>query len=458
MSQGEKFSKTKKFLIGGVDIILFHVSILLSFYIQFGKNIPERNLATYVSSLPYIMILFVMLNILFGVYILYNKSITDFIYLTVIIQIVMMIAIMAVTFAGRWFAFPRSVLLISFVVSSIILICWRSIIFKVYLKFSGTKRVMIVGEESKVLSAISNFNQAKNERHKVELVAINNLYTHIKENLNHFDIVYLASHIEENEKIKIYDLLINNDKKIFLNTSFENIILINPNIMNIEDESIIEISDFRISAEDELIKRLIDLVFSIILIVISSPIMLVTALLVKLTSPGPVLYKQVRITKDGKEFNVLKFRSMSSTAEKDSGPILATSNDSRVTRVGQYLRALRIDELPQLFNVLKGDMSVVGPRPERPFFVDQFKEVNKYYYLRHNVRAGITGYAQVYGKYATDFNSKLNFDLIYIKKYHILLDIKIMLQTIKILFDKVSSKGLEEDVVKEMPRNIKVLK
>src|SRR5690606_32532052 len=143
--------------------------ILLSFYIQFGKNIPERNLTTYVSSLPYIMILFVMLNILFGVYILYNKSITDFIYLTVIIQIVMMIAIMAVTFAGRWFAFPRSVLLISFVVSSIILICWRSIIFKFYLKFSGTKRVMIVGEESKVLSAISNFNQAKNERHKVEL-------------------------------------------------------------------------------------------------------------------------------------------------------------------------------------------------------------------------------------------------------------------------------------------------
>lgn len=458
MSQGEKFSKTKKYLIGAVDIVLFHVSILLSFYIQFGKNIPERNLTTYISSLPYIMILFVMLNILFGVYVLYNKSITDFIYLTVIIQIVMMIAIMAVTFAGRWFAFPRSVLLISFFVSSIILICWRSIIFKFYLKFSGTKRVMIVGEENKVLSAITNFNQAKNERHKVELVAINNLYKNIKENLNQFDIVYLASHIEENEKIKIYDLLIKNDKKIFLNTSFENIILINPNIMNIEDESIIEISDFRISAEDELIKRIVDIIFSIILIIISSPIMLITALLVKLTSSGPVLYKQVRITKAGKEFNVLKFRSMSSTAEKDSGPILATSNDSRVTKVGQYLRALRIDELPQLFNVLKGDMSVVGPRPERPFFVDQFKEVNKYYYLRHNVRAGITGYAQVYGKYATDFSSKLNFDLIYIKKYNILLDIKIMLQTIKILFDKVSSKGLDEDIAIEIPKNIKVLR
>ena len=459
MNQGEKFSKTKKFLIGAMDVILFHTSILLSFYVQFGDSIPERNMTTYTSALPYIMILFVMLNILFGVYVLYNKSITDFVYLTIIIQFFMMIAIMAVTFAGRWFAFPRSVLIISFLVSSIVLICWRGIIFKVYLKFSGTKRVMVVGEEPKVISAIMNFNQAKNERHKIELVAINNFLDNIQDNLSNFDIVYLASRIDEEEKIKIYDLLIKNDKKIFLNTSFENMILVNPNIMNIEDESIIEISNFRVTAEDGLIKRTIDIVFSILLIIISSPIMLITAILVKLTSKGPVLYKQVRITKDEKEFNVLKFRSMSATAEKDSGPVLASSNDARVTTIGKYLRALRIDELPQLFNVLNGDMSVVGPRPERPFFVDQFKEENNYYYLRHNVRAGITGYAQVYGKYATDFNSKLNFDLLYIKKYSILLDIKIMLQTIKILFDKVSSKGLEDEEsrTKEIPSNIKVL-
>ncbi|MBM6614269.1 sugar transferase [Desemzia sp. RIT804] len=459
MNQGEKFSKTKKFLIGTMDVIIFHISILLSFYVQFGQNVPERNMTTYTSALPYIMILFVMLNILFGVYILYNKSLTDFIYLTIITQLLMVVAIMAVTFAGRWFAFPRSVLLITLVVSSILLICWRAVIFKVYLKFSGTKKVMVVGEESNVISAVMNFNQAKNERHKIELVATDRFFKNIQENLNNFDIVYLASHIDEEEKIKIYDLLIKNEKKIFLNTSFENLILVNPNIMNIEDESIIEISNFRISAEDGLIKRMLDIVFSIILIILSSPIMLVTAVLVKLTSKGPVLYKQVRITLNGKEFNVLKFRSMSATAEKDSGPVLASSNDARVTTIGKYIRALRIDELPQLFNVLKGDMSVVGPRPERPFFVDQFKEENKYYYLRHNVRAGITGYAQVYGKYASDFNSKLNFDLLYIKKYSILLDIKIMLQTIKILFDKVSSKGLdEEELVKKMPENIKVLR
>ena len=187
--------------------------------------------------------------------------------------------------------------------------------------------------------------------------------------------------------------------------------------------------------------------------------MLITAILIKATSKGPVFYKQIRITKDQREFNILKFRTMSATAEKDSGPVLATANDARVTTIGKYLRSLRIDELPQLINVLKGDMSLVGPRPERPFFVDQFNKENPYYYLRHNVRAGITGYAQVYGKYATDFNSKLNFDLVYIKKYSFILDIKILLQTIKILFDKVSSKGLDEEVViGEIPENIQIYK
>jgi exopolysaccharide biosynthesis polyprenyl glycosylphosphotransferase len=201
---------------------------------------------------------------------------------------------------------------------------------------------------------------------------------------------------------------------------------------------------FHISPEDDLLKRAGDILISVILLILASPIMLVTALLIKATSKGPVFYKQTRITLDQREFSILKFRTMSATAEKDSGPVLAQANDSRVTTVGKYLRSLRIDELPQLINVLRGDMSLVGPRPERPFFVEQFKEENPYYELRHNVRAGITGYAQVYGKYSTDFQAKLKFDLVYIKNYSLLFDIQILLQTIKILFDKVSSKGVDE--------------
>ena len=208
----------------------------------------------------------------------------------------------------------------------------------------------------------------------------------------------------------------------------------------------LEISNFEINPEEAVLKRAFDLIVSVALLIVTSPIMLITAILIKLDSPGPIFYKQERITKGGRHFNILKFRSMSATAERESGPVLATKDDARITRVGRFIRSTRIDELPQLINVLKGDMSLVGPRPERPFFVKQYAEQNPYYTLRHNVQAGITGYAQVYGKYSSDFNRKLNFDLLYIKNYSLAFDFKLLFRTTKILFDKVSSRGFEEEV------------
>jgi exopolysaccharide biosynthesis polyprenyl glycosylphosphotransferase len=393
---------------------------------------------------------------------MYNKQKTDFIYLTIIIQFFMGILIMSTTFFGRWFTFPRTIVVISFLISSILLTIWRIIVFQLYVKLDGTKKVMVVGNEINCKRALFNFNQSKNNRHVMTHVVLHNYFHNIEKNIDDVDIVYVTENVAEDERTKIYELVIRKNKQLFLSTTFENLTLINPNIMNIEDESIIEINEFKISPEEDLVKRIIDFVISLILLIITSPVMLITAILVKVTSRGPVFYKQVRITKGQKEFNILKFRTMSATAEKDSGPVLATANDARVTTVGKYLRSLRIDELPQLINVLRGDMSLVGPRPERPFFVEQFVEQNKYYDLRHNIRAGITGFAQVYGKYASDFSSKLNFDLLYIQKYSLLFDIKILLQTIKILFDKVSSKGVDEEAIMDLstqsfPDIIKVL-
>lgn len=458
MSNSGGFDRTKKILSAGMEILVYHLSIYFSFWLRYNGDIPEYNYSAYRSSLSYIIVAFVLLNVLFGMYILYNKSRVDFIFLTVLVQFVMTVAIMALTFFGRWFTFPRSVIFISFMVSTLFLLSWRFIVFKIYEKIDGTKKVMVVGSENECKKAILNFKNARNKRHQITVAVVDDFYNNIKKYNSKVDIVYLAGDLDERKKI--YDYLIRVDKKTFLQTSFENLVMVNPNIMNIEDESLIEISNFKIAPEDDLVKRIIDFVVALVLIIISSPIMLVTALLVKVTSSGPVFYKQVRITKDQREFNILKFRTMSTTAEKESGPVLASSNDARVTSIGGYLRSLRIDELPQLLNVLKGDMALVGPRPERPFFVDQFNEINSYYYLRHNVRAGITGYAQVYGKYATDFSSKLNFDLLYIKKYSLLLDAKIMVQTVKILFDKVSSKGIDEEIEIEntsFPENIKIL-
>ncbi|OBS61703.1 sugar transferase [Enterococcus mundtii] len=445
MNKNGEWNAARRIFIIMMDVLAYNVAIYISFLLKFQGEIPQRNFETFQYSAFFTSIIFVVLNILLGVYVFYNRMISDIVFVTVIGQVLMSLGIMVVTFAGRWFAFPRVVILLSFVVGTILLSLYRILVYKLYLRVSRDKKVAIIGLEKDVAPAIQNFQSKKNNKHKVEAVIVDNYYKNVEKLIDDIDIIYIASHIEEKEKIKIYQIVTKKEKKLFLNTTFENLTMINPNIMNFEDESIIEASGFRIQPEYELFKRLFDVVVSFILLILASPFMLLTAILVKVTSPGPVIYKQVRITKNQKEFSIYKFRSMTATAEAKSGPVLAKSNDARVTPVGKFIRAVRFDELPQIFNVLKGDMSIVGPRPERPFFVDQFNEENPYYYLRHNVRAGITGYAQVYGKYVSDYNSKLRFDLLYIKKYSLMMDLKILLQTIKILFDKVSSQGLEEE-------------
>ena len=182
---------------------------------------------------------------------------------------------------------------------------------------------------------------------------------------------------------------------------------------------------------------------SLIGIVIASPFMLIIALAVKLYDGGPVLYKQERLTRDGRPFMIYKFRSMSMDSEK-SGARLAAKGDKRVTTVGRVIRNIHFDELPQLFNILKGDMSMVGPRPERQVIADQYAEEIPEFVLRTKVKAGLTGYAQVYGKYNTTPYDKLKFDITYIENYSLWLDVKIMLLTFKILFQKENTEGVDE--------------
>lgn len=190
-----------------------------------------------------------------------------------------------------------------------------------------------------------------------------------------------------------------------------------------------------------LIKRIFDLLCAALLIVLSLPVMVVTAILIKLESRGPLLYRQERVGQNGKTFEVCKFRSMRTDAEQDGRPVWATANDSRVTRVGAVIRKLRIDELPQLFNVLKGEMSLVGPRPERPYFVEQLTAQIPYFAARHSVKPGVTGWAQVryqYGSTVEDSQEKLQYDLYYVKNHSLFLDIIILFETV---FVVLTAKG-----------------
>jgi len=183
------------------------------------------------------------------------------------------------------------------------------------------------------------------------------------------------------------------------------------------------------------VKRWVDLIGSTAILVLLSPFMLLIALLVKLDSPGPVFYAQERMGLDAKPFPMLKFRSMRADAEKDTGPVWATANDTRKTRLGAFLRRYSLDELPQFINVLHGDMSLVGPRPERPVFVDQFRQIVPRYMERHKERAGLTGWAQVNGlRGDTSIVERTKYDLWYIENWSLLLDFKILLKTVFSLF------------------------
>ena len=201
----------------------------------------------------------------------------------------------------------------------------------------------------------------------------------------------------------------------------------------------------KLHPEYKIAKRLFDILLSSLILLIASPIMLVTAIAIKVTDGGPVLYKQDRLTENGKIFKVLKFRSMHVDAEKDGVARLSTGDkDDRITPVGRIIRKVRIDELPQLLNILGGSMSIVGPRPERPEIAQQYEKDLPEFRLRLQVKAGLTGYAQVYGKYNTTPYDKLQMDLMYIANPSFIEDLKILFATVKILFIPESTDGVAE--------------
>ena len=201
-----------------------------------------------------------------------------------------------------------------------------------------------------------------------------------------------------------------------------------------------------LSIEQAFIKRAMDIFVSVVMLVITSPVFLVTAAAIKMHDGGPVFFYQERCTKDGKVFSICKFRSMIVDAEKNGASVPATERDPRITPVGNIIRKLRIDELPQLLNILKGEMSLVGPRPERVEHVHLYSESIPEFAYRMKVKGGLTGYAQVYGKYNTTAYDKLKMDLMYIQNYSVLLDIEILFKTIKILFEKESTEGFSDEV------------
>ena len=239
-------------------------------------------------------------------------------------------------------------------------------------------------------------------------------------------------------------------KRVYFTPKISDIIGKNSEDINLFDTPLYLCRNNGISKSQLFAKRVFDIVLSLVALIITSPILLITALAIKIEDGGPVFFRQDRVTIGGKVFSILKFRSMIVDAEKDGRPHPAGEADDRITKVGHIIRPTRIDELPQILNILKGDMSIVGPRPERVEHVEKYTRDIPEFVFRLKVKGGLTGEAQVFGKYNTSPLSKLKMDLFYITNYSILLDLQILFETVKILVQKESTEGFTEDKQKEM--------
>ena len=259
-----------------------------------------------------------------------------------------------------------------------------------------------------------------------------------------YDLIFIGAELDISAKEQIICYGRSAKKQMFIVPTMYEMACKNTSLIIADDIPMQRITRLLLTAEQKILKRMLDIAVSIPAIVILLPLMAVTVIAIKADSKGPVIYSQERVGQYGKNFKVYKFRSMRQDAEAQSGPVLAKEGDSRITKVGRFIRATRIDELPQLFNVLKGEMSIVGPRPERPFFVEQFIKEKPEYAYRHNVKPGITGLAQIAGKYNTTAYDKLVYDLIYIQNVSVMYDLTLMLQTLKVLITKESTEGVKE--------------
>jgi len=234
------------------------------------------------------------------------------------------------------------------------------------------------------------------------------------------------------------------DKRIYMLPKITDIIVSSSDQIHLFDNVAYISKNYGLAQDQRIFKRAMDLVLSFVMIVLTSWLMLIIAAAIRIGDGGPAFYRQERLTIGGKVFKIIKFRSMRVDAEK-MGPQLSTMHDPRITKVGRILRAAHLDELPQLFNVLKGDMSMVGPRPERPEIFNEYINHVPEFQFRLKVKAGLTGYAQVYGRYNSTPYNKLRLDLTYIQNYSIWLDIKCLVMTVKILFQKEAREGISDD-------------
>lgn len=422
-----------------VDLLLVFIAYIFAFHIRY-KTILEENWSAFLALVPWILLIALFCIMMYELYLVDRKSKWDIIRNVFVASTLMMFFTMATSFLFREFALPRSVILISYIIGNFLLVLWKFLIYALISRKSNI--VLFVGDDDEQEKITQQMAHQFGKRTSIVHADSEEQIKSILAKMDEADYVVLGAKMAIETKSQIIYEAIKNGKIVYVVPDFYDVLLSQSIITTIDDTMVIGVKPFGLSISQQITKRIYDIIVSFISLIILLPFFILLMFIMKVKEPrGRIFYKQERLGQHNREFIIYKFRSMIEGAENLTGPVLAGQHDPRITKFGHFIRKTRIDELPQLLNVLKGDMSIVGPRPEREFFIKQFEMEHSSYKYRSTVKPGITGYAQIMGKYTTGVEDKLRFDLFYIRNYSFILDLIIQFRTLIVLLDKTKSKG-----------------
>ncbi|MFA5383309.1 MAG: sugar transferase [Eubacteriales bacterium] len=432
------------YLLAAGDLLLVFLGYFLAFTFRFPVEVPVYNWQPFIQVIPWVGIATLAL---FGGLGLYQgrRNGPSSVFRGVVTGIVgVMIVTMALTFWFRGFAFPRSVLILAMIIQVLIICVWRYLFWYIERRLYGRQELLVIGHDLEVPGVLEKLIGSPGCWFRVrKVLSLENLDS-LPALLKSVDAVLVSPLLPRENKASIIKTCLESRREAYVVPDLYDIMLSHGSMLQLNDLPVVEVRDIHLSFLQGITKRTTDLFLALSCLIVLMPVLAACAFVVALSSPGPVFYIQERIGLKGRPFLLYKFRTMVYDAEKHTGPVLSAENDPRTTRAGKILRATRLDELPQLFNVIKGNMSIVGPRPERSFFVEQFVNELPDYHYRYLVKPGLTGMAQIFGKYTTSAEDKLRFDLYYIRHYSPILDLKIILQTIPVAIGGETSNGLNE--------------
>jgi len=442
-----------------VELFIVNISFIASLYILYDRTIETfgRNLSDYFLSSPYLTIAALLYIDFFGMTHFFRKNSTDVVSSAFQFVFLVTITSAAVPYIFQYYLFSRWSIALGSVLMMLLTSLWSILCLKISKAIYSKGKLLIVAATPEDADRL--YMKVRSELKMLHIsylgYTLADDLTHVFKLINRSTEVMVSSMVSEADRSQLFLHCANLDKTIYVVPQFSDLIYTKFRIIQFRDMPTFMIDSLGLTFQQRLLKRIFDVLFSLLALIITLPLQLVIACMVRMDSRGPALYSQDRITKSGRIYKVYKFRTMVDAAEEKFGAYQSSLDDPRVTKVGKTLRNTHLDELPQFLNILKGDLSVVGPRSDRPTTVGEFEDNIPGYHQRLKVKAGLTGLAQIYGKYNSDPEDKLSFDMMYIKNYSFLSDMKIILQTVKTMLPSKNDYNVQDETFQNWEFRIK---